>query len=110
VYEQCLRGMREVDSLLPMAGLEPAEGYMQALAAATGHEISGWVAALSDAARPEMSDAVCDMLLRPSEGGTPWEKLLVSNASPKLTMRLMRTPRLAIAAQSLEPAPQGIGA
>jgi hypothetical protein len=53
VYEQCLRGMREVDSLLPMAGLEPAEGYMQALAAATGHEISGWVAALSDAARPE---------------------------------------------------------
>ena len=56
-----------------------------------------------DAARREMSDVVCDMLLRPSEGGTtPWEKLLISNASPKLTKRLMRTPRLATAAQSLE--------
>lgn len=65
--------------------------------------VLGRVAACcGDAARPEMSDAVCDMLLRPSEGGTPWEKLVVSNASPKLTMRLMRTPRLAIAAQSLE--------
>ena len=51
----------------------------------------------------EPTDRMCDALLRPNvaEGTTPWEKLLLENACPKLNERLVRSPRLLVATQSL---------
>lgn len=52
----------------------------------------------------EPTGRMCDALLRPhvADGTTPWEKLLLENACPKLNERLVRSPRLHVAAQSLE--------
>ncbi len=57
VYKGCVRGMQQVDSLWPMTGLEPVDGYVQSLVAAAAREVCAWLAGVDEAARPESGPA-----------------------------------------------------
>ena len=55
-----------------------------------------------DAARARILQPASPAVELGTVGKTPWSKLVVENAAPRLTDRLMKHPKLSLAAQSPE--------